>query len=220
MNSKTNCMLFIIIALLGSVKSSHADPELSNQLAITKYTHVGNPITGAKTFNSPDPFARLRALDTESKLGHMNNESADSGLLSDESGASPRPSEKEENLNVPAEETHSTKTNESRLSMPSAKKLLKGLLYFVITSGAQAVPEQCQSNSTALNCYDRGCDCTTSYLELDYDAGRSHCLIDSYRVWGITLGCGLLCLGGCCYKYCKSLKERIENERNPQVDNA
>ncbi len=225
MNSKPNCTLFIIMALLGSVKNSYTG-KLPKQLATT---HVKKPIKEVKTFESRNYFAVLSALDSESKLGHMNNEPADSGLLSDESSASPRPfqenrrKKKRSSLNISAEETPIIKTNGSRLGMPSVEgisKRLARLLILGFLNGVQGIPEQCQNNSTLLSCYKSGCDDAYNQSQQLYNDGYSESLIVGYISWGCVSGGILLLLGRCCYKYCKSLKEKIENERRTQVDNA
>ncbi len=225
MNSKTNRTLFIIIALLGSVKNSHTNSELLKQLAITKHTHVGNPIKGVETFKTPKPLAVLSALDSESKLGHMNNKSADSGLLSDESDGL-RPSQEEESPNIPAEETHSTnQTNGSRLGMPSAKKLLYFLIASVLNGrGAAYSPcsdADCNGDGDAYKCFWDGI--SECFYEHAYDAGCNagfgeSTLISFGVAGGIALG-----IVGCCltYRHYQLKKNRSRSmEKDILLDNV
>ncbi len=211
MNSKTNRTLFIIIALFGSVQNSHAN---SNQLAI-RGIHTRKPIKEVKTFESPNPFAVLSALD---------GEFANLGSLSDESSANKRSSQEEENLNIPAEETHLTETqsDESKwLGMSSAKKIPKRLAGFaalVLLRGVQAIPKQCLNNSSLLSCYNKGCDDGYSQSRQLYNNEYNEGLALGYIFCGGVLGCGLLWCGIRYYRYYKTLKEQIEIERSDQVD--
>ncbi len=201
MNSKTNCTFFIIIALLASVKNSYTN---SNQL-VTKSPYARSTIKEAKTFESPNPFAVLSALDNESELGHMNNEPADSGLLSDESGG-PRPSQEQESLNIPAEETRLTKNNGSRWGMPSVEGIVsKGLPYFVtalgLLNGAQGASSDCSEDVMHLNCNVEGWgDC--------FDPnGRSAGFRHSILVSSACAGGFALAMVGHCLFYRHQLKK-------------
>ncbi len=159
MNSKTNRTFFIIIALLGSVKDSYAP---SNQLAIKSPHARLNTIKGVKTFESSNPFAVLRK---------MNDESDGSGSLSDAYSVSPRPfhenrrKKKRSRLNSAAGKTPITKTNGSRLGMPSVEGIvLKGLPYFVTAlgflNGAQGASSEadCSEDTMQWSCSEKGWD--------------------------------------------------------------
>ncbi len=185
MNSKTNRTLFIIIALLGSVKNSYAN---SNQLAI-KSTHVGK----VNAFESSNPFAVLSEIESEpNSLGSLSEASQLKRLKPK------RRKKKRSNLNIEAEETHLTnQTNKSRLGMPSAKEIVpKGLAYFVaglgFLNGVQGISSDCDGHGY---CYTSGlnsCHGTNPYWR-SYQAGKEH----SFLVGCVTAGSIALGIAGC-----------------------
>ncbi len=210
MNSRTNRMFFIIIALLGSVKNSYVN---SNQLAI-KGTHVRRPIKGVKTFESPNPFA---------VLGEMNDEPTSSTSLSDASLLKrlkqKRRRKTESGRTIKANVTEN-KSDESLWSIPSINEIPKELVYFVaalkLLKGVQGIPEECQNNSSLSSCYNEACN---EVYSDEYSKG----LIDACLTWGIVFGAGLICLGYyvdiCSYRSCKSISKCCTCYENRAQDN-
>ncbi len=157
MNSKTNRTLFIIIALLGSVKNSYAT---SNQLAI-RGTHERRSIKGAKTFESPNPFAVLEKMNDKSDSLSSSSDAHSINRLAHKRPSQKKRRKKRSRRTIEADVTE-TKSNGSRWGMPSVERIVsKGLPYFVAAlgflNGAQGASSDCYNiDDIHKQCYEKG----------------------------------------------------------------